>query len=97
MDRYRKKPVVVEAVQLTDDADWEAIADWCGGCLENHELGDSGEYETMLSISTLEGIMLGLLSDWIIKGVKGEFYPCKADIFEATYEPVAGQEGTVTE
>jgi hypothetical protein len=46
----------------------------------------SGEY---VQIKTLEGIMIGVVGDWIIKGVKGEFYPCKPDIFEATYDLVS--------
>jgi hypothetical protein len=95
MSLYRKKPVVVEARQLTDDPavsdpGWEAIADWCGGKLHNHELGDSGEYETVLVIHTLEGDMTAYENDWIVKGVAGEFYPCRDDVFQATYEPADG-------
>ena len=45
-----------------------------------------------LLIPTLEGLMIGRENDWIIRGVQGEFYPCKPDIFEATYEPVGGEE-----
>lgn len=89
MQTYRKKPVEVEAVQLTEDADWEIITKWCGGYLINVEQGFSGEYETELRVSTLEGVMRARLGDWIIRGVRGEFYPCKPDIFKLTYEPVA--------
>lgn len=83
--KFRKKPVVVEAVQ------WDGSADTA-----NRFLGDQFTvdwwYESCGSsaivIPTLEGNMVGQVGDWIIKGVKGEFYPCRADIFEATYEPV---------
>lgn len=83
---FRKLPVAIQAWQLTEDADWEAIADWCGGRLLNVEQGDSGEYETYLEIDTLEGTMRAGLGDWVLRGVQGEFYPCRADIFEASYE-----------
>lgn len=82
---YRKKPVVVEAVHLTDDADWGTIADWCRSPRTvPHRPGD---LKDQLLIPTLEGVMWASVGDWIIKGVQGEFYPCKPDIFEATYEP----------
>lgn len=88
--KYRKKPVVIDAVQLTWP-NWNEMCDFAGvGKLsdgkpegifgENHAIG--------LSIPTLEGLMVASENDWIIKGIKGEFYPCKPDIFEATYEPV---------
>lgn len=85
--RFRKKPVVIEALQYTPESR-EAVIEWCGaryrfmdddGCLQEW---------TYLGIQTLEGEMKACPGDWIIKGVKGEFYPCKPDIFEATYEPV---------
>ena len=83
MPKFRKKPVVIEALQLTKDSRQECLN--FGGA----SISEAGEmYETgSLLIETLEGNMLVRLGDWIIKGVKGEFYPCKADIFEATYEP----------
>jgi hypothetical protein len=85
IDRFTKKPVTIEAVQLTDEADWDAIAAWCGGRI--HQTQDpSDEYVTSLTIPTLEGTMWASENDWVIRGVKGEFYPCKPDIFEATYE-----------
>jgi hypothetical protein len=52
--------------------------------LEPTDDNPTGEY---LQIRTLEGIMIAIVGDWIIKGIKGEFYPCKLDIFNATYEP----------
>ena len=84
--RYRKKPVVVEAVQfsgLWEDAP-KIIAFTEGKAFERSDLDFKRQY---LSIETLEGVMNISPKDWVIKGVKGEFYPCKPDIFEATYEP----------
>lgn len=83
--KYRKKPVVIEAKQLTAETRSEVI-DWVGdGCDE--PVWDSPEDpSTYLVIKTLEGAMMAYSGDYIIKGVKGEFYPCKADIFELTYE-----------
>ena len=80
MPMFRKKPVEIEARQYTR-VGWEAeeVAAWCGG-----DQNDDG-----VIIRTLEGDHLGEYGDWIIKGVAGEFYPCKPDIFEATYEAVA--------
>ena len=74
---FRKKPVVIEAVHYADGWDCMEIADWCHG-----ECSGFGE----LYIGTLEGQMTATPGDWIIKGVAGEFYPCKPDIFAATYE-----------
>lgn len=77
--KYRKKPVVIEAVQWLGD-NLNEIEDFMG---ENIETDDDG-----INISTLEGDMKASLNDFIIKGVNGEFYPCKPDIFEKTYETV---------
>ena len=76
---WRKRPVVIEAVQFTGSNNSECRA-FCPLILDPPEPGP-----TMI-IPTLEGHMLCSVGDWIIKGVKGEFYPCKADIFAATYE-----------
>jgi hypothetical protein len=83
---YRKKPVVIEARQLGGDYDDDMdIMRWCSG----QELLDSEDDELALfAIVTLEGRMIARHSDWIIKGVQGEFYPCKDSIFTATYEQV---------
>ena len=90
--KFRKKPVVVEARQLTPETA-EEIGKWC-----NAELYISEGYksylwgwgldiqERTLTIQTLEGDHIASMGDWIIQGVKGEFYPCKPDIFEMTYE-----------
>jgi hypothetical protein len=89
--KYRKKPLEVEAIQLTKSADWINIAAWCGGKLTTpDELGVKGHPNPRLSlviaIYTLEGIMVADEGDWIIKGTAGEFYPCKAGIFDDIYE-----------
>ncbi len=89
MDKYRKKPVVIEAVRVPDGPvesaeramEWGKLVVWLG----------EGDWEVSeglgISIRTLEGVMLAQPGDWIIRGVKGELYPCKPDIFAATYEP----------
>lgn len=74
--RYVKRPVEVEAIQWTGD-NLEELQDFCRICL--YRFGN-------LYIQTQEGRMRANLGDWIIQGVAGEFYPCKPDIFEATYE-----------
>ena len=83
MARFRKRPVEVEAIQV----DWDnaAIAEFMGS---SPIFGADTENNTWVEIPTLEGIMRANRGDWIIRGVAGEFYPCKPDIFEATYEPV---------
>ena len=81
MPKYRKKPVVIEAVQITD-ATFDAPhpnPEHIVGLVYNPVL-------RTVRIPTLEGEMIGSLGDWIITGVKGEHYPCKPDIFAATYE-----------
>ena len=75
MSKYRKKPIVVEAVQFFPE-----LTPWPNGVR-----GAAG-YSAW--IETLEGDMDVVRGDWIITGVKGEKYPCKPDIFEMTYEPV---------
>ncbi len=78
--QYRKKPVVIFAMQWTGD-NFSKIEKWARGFRAIRPDGDS------IKIETLEGVMRANLGDWIIMGVKGEVYPCKPDIFEATYEP----------
>ncbi len=88
--RYRKKPVIVEAVQLRWDT-WSEMCDHAdvGQLDEGHPQGRILSDDRIgLDIPTLEGVMIGEEGDWIIRGVKGEFYPCKPDIFEMTYEEV---------
>ena len=100
---YRKKPVVIDAVLLSadttatrgglsaNDRAHATIAGWMlGSGFRNFRVhGDRRPFG--LLIETLEGEMLADPGDWIIRGVKGEFYPCKPDIFEATYEAVTDQ------
>ena len=76
--KYRKKPIVIEAIQWTGDNLVEVSQFMTHGRY-------NGEVKT-IEIETLEGIMIASIGDYIIKGIKGEFYPCKSDIFEQTYE-----------
>lgn len=78
--KYRKKPVVIEAVKWTGN-NVRDLADFMGESQINYEI----ETRKMF-IRTLEGIMEASVGDYIIKGVQGEFYPCKPDIFAETYE-----------
>ena len=86
MPKYRKKPVVIEAVEY----DGTNLADclvWAVG-VEREAAEGCAAMRLPLYIPTLEGDMLASVGDYIIKGVQGEFYPCKPDIFAATYEAV---------
>lgn len=85
MAKYRKKPVVIEAVQFTGNNADEIAAFTKGKAVP---YGNSSGRVDYLSITTLEGTMRADINDWVIKGVKGEFYPCKPDIFYSTYEDV---------
>ena len=90
MPKFRKKPVVIEAMQFTDKTISE-IMFWIG---QHHPKGEQKKLAFInnngdLIVRTLEGDMKANKNDWIIKGVQNEFYPCKADIFAATYEPVS--------
>ena len=76
VEKWRKKPVVVEAIKWTGD-NFKDIKAWSA---------DVGLIEGVLCVSTLEGQMVAAVGDYIIKGVNGEFYPCKPDIFDKTYE-----------
>lgn len=92
--KFRKKPVVIDAVQFTQDM----LESWLfdamplpGGlqCVQsNYHPKDRKIYSATVGIQTLEGFMKVDIDDWIITGVKGEKYPCKPDIFDATYEQV---------
>ena len=87
MSLYRKKPVIIEARQLTTK-NFESVGAWAGVT----ECWGLDAPIPALHIKTLEGTMKALLGDYVIKDVKGEFCPCKPDIFEATYEPEAQPE-----
>lgn len=83
---YRKRPVVIEAMQFIGENAAE-VAAWCGGLVESADCsGDGPPY--VVRIDTLEGSMLAGRGDYVIRGVQGEHYPCRPDIFEATYEAV---------
>jgi hypothetical protein len=88
--KFRKKPVVIEAEQYTGQPIEGVCTDErCKEMRRYRSLSDHGGY-VMPHIHTLEGIHEVTMNDWVITGVKGEKYPCKPDIFEATYEPVEG-------
>ncbi len=87
MAKFRKKPIVIEAMQFTEEAK-ERVLRWVTdnsdrSCWAAHDIDDA----PIIKIETLEGVMAANIDDWIIKGVQGEFYPCKPDIFDATYDP----------
>ncbi len=90
--QYRKKPVVIEAMHFTRGSTpgvGYEIAQWCGGRFNTDvKPSDYTDVRYSISIPTLEGVMTADEGDYVIKGVAGEFYPCKPDIFEATYEAV---------
>ncbi len=87
--KYRKKPVVVDAIEW-DGKNFNEISyftnDWHGNKLAHEDAEESALKSGKLFIHTLEGVMTASKGDFIIKGVSGEFYPCKPDIFEKTYE-----------
>ena len=85
MAQYRKKPVVIEAVQWDGSNVDEVLGFILATGSARRGLGDN---RNSLFIDTREGTMEASKSDWIIRGIKGEFYPCKPEIFEATYEKV---------
>lgn len=87
MARYRKKPIVVEAVQLPPRGvePSDEVIDFMQAAPDDTIVSD---YDEGVAIETLEGVMRGDPEDYIIKGVNGEYYPCKPDIFEKTYEKV---------
>jgi hypothetical protein len=88
--KYRKKPIVIEAVQYTRRFDWpywfhEAVSE---DTIRTYNTGKFQDPSTpcYAMIATLEGDMKVSENDWVIRGVRGELYPCKPDIFELTYE-----------
>ena len=89
--QYRKKPVVIEAMQVLDDIRVHIeICQWAERSTAEGKVIPvvMSSFDSHLLIHTLEGTMKADLGDWIIKGVQGEFYPCKPEIFEQTYEAV---------
>ena len=93
--KFRKKPVEIEAVQFDGTrASCNAIAKWQMGRPYTAPLPSKQKKGAFnMEIITLEGAMIARPGDWIIKGVNGEFYPCKPDIFEKTYERVESEAG----
>jgi hypothetical protein len=96
MPRYRKKPIVIDAFQYGVDAipDWfmDKVSD--GTIIKwscKHPMDSTSDKMAFCTIDTLEGEYKAKYRDWIIRGIQGEIYPCKPDIFEATYEKA--QEG----
>lgn len=89
---YRKKPVVIEAAQFKGNAESaNKICEWIihsGGKAYDHYIGDPKKGKVVLIIETLEGAMTARKGDYVIKGIQGEFYPCKSDIFADSYELV---------
>jgi hypothetical protein len=95
MAKYLKKPIVVEAFRLG----YDDIPDWFTEGLNRgksilFQYSEDGNIKTEAAIKTLEGTMLAGHGDFIIKGIRGECYPCKPDIFEATYEEVTNGSAT---
>lgn len=98
MSKYRKKPVVIEAIRCREawhkmGNDWKGLPQWFRDAYE----GKNGSVRTIIGINhpepcieivTLKGVMKASIDDWIIRGVNGELYPCKPDIFAQTYDEV---------
>lgn len=87
MVKYRKKPVIIDAIQFKRDC-FEEIREFTNGKAYNFRTERCINGKSYCEIETLEGTHTATEGDYIIKGVKGEFYPCKPDIFEMTYELV---------
>ena len=77
---YRKKPVIIQAIQ------WDGESDTLRTVMEAGQESRVSIVGDQLLITTLEGTMAAAIGDWIIQGVQGELYPCRDDIFQATYE-----------
>lgn len=93
MQKFVKKPVVIEAIQYNGE-NIEAIEDFVGKKLSTVMASD---VDVKLIIPTLEGDMNASKDDWVIKGVKGEFYPCKPDIFKQSYNMIKENNGILSE
>lgn len=92
MPKYRKKPVVIEAFRWTGDSNQAKYPGWLVNKMRlgqvNITKNCTADLKHGLEIETLEGKMIAMPRDYIIKGIQGEVYPCKPDIFEQTYELV---------
>jgi len=102
--KFKKKPVVIQAIRFVG-TNAKEVLDFVhsggGNCrtaitsrVEYYELGEEEIFEESVLISTLEGVMTASIGDYIIRGVKGEFYPCRPDIFASTFEEVLGEIGS---
>lgn len=87
MPNFRKKPVVIEAREFANDGSSYELLQWINE--GQHTLGRpfATWHNNTLTVPTLEGDHTAMPGDWIIRGVAGEHYPCKPEIFAATYEP----------
>lgn len=92
MSQYRKKPVVIDAIQYSRRFGWP---DWFHDAVSSNQVvvHGTGKFASpsdpcFCEINTLEGVLRGEEGDWIIRGIAGEIYPCKPDIFEQTYEAI---------
>lgn len=94
MVKYRKKPVVIDAMQFRRDC-FEEIEEFTNGKAKNFRTERCLDGKSYCDIETVEGVHIATEGDYIIKGVKGEFYPCKPDIFEQTYEIVIDDESNI--
>ena len=83
--RFTKRPVTIEAIQFLDTH--ENLCDLSEFMPDPLVVDYAFPNDPLLNIETLEGVMSAKVGDWVIKGLKGEFYPCKPDIFEASYIP----------
>jgi len=88
MAKFKKKPVVIEAFLWTGGPDQTEDPEWIVDAIKNGVVYFQDGENPYLTIETLEGKMRANSGEWIIRGVKGEIYPCKSDIFAATYEQV---------
>jgi hypothetical protein len=88
MGKFRKKPVEIEAWLWDETKETFAILQEAGMKCGHYDSHVTENFIRNIGIDTLEGMMRADKGDWIIKGIKGEFYPCKPDIFAATYDPV---------
>jgi hypothetical protein len=95
MPKYRKLPVEIEAIEYraTNLASVLAFIDAGCGTTIVDVYAPAEQAQGHIDIPTLEGTMRARVGDWIIRGVKGELYPCKPDIFATTYEPIAQPKG----
>ncbi len=89
MGKYRKKPVVIDAVKYNGSNDYEDMTNWLLAAINEEKVHFHSTLSSQhgeLTIHILEGMHIASPGDYIIRGIKGELYPCKPDIFEASYE-----------